>query len=132
LSVHSVNEIRQAGIHTAEPLVSDHSPSDDEVSIFKLTHYKSLGIDQIVLELIQALGETLCSATCKLITSVWNKEELPKQWKGCFIVPVYKTGYKSDYSNYQGITRSGYPSQVVYTWTEMFEFDVMYICRSPW
>jgi hypothetical protein len=32
-------------------------------------------------ELIQAGGEKLHSETNKLINSVWNKEELPAQWK---------------------------------------------------
>jgi hypothetical protein len=34
---------------------------------------------------------------------VWNKEELPKQWKKSVIVPIYKKDEKSDCSNYRGI-----------------------------
>jgi cytochrome b len=41
-------------------------------------------------ELIQAGGETLLSEIHKLINSVWNKEELPDQWKESIIVPVHK------------------------------------------
>jgi hypothetical protein len=33
---------------------------------------------QIAAELIQAGGKTLCSEIHKLISSVWNKEELPQ------------------------------------------------------
>jgi hypothetical protein len=40
----------------------------------------------------------------KLINSVWNKEELPDQWKVSIIVPVNKKGDKTDCNNYRGIS----------------------------
>jgi hypothetical protein len=46
-----------------------------------MKRYKSLGIDEVLAELIQAGGNTLCSELHKLPTSVWNKEELLQQWK---------------------------------------------------
>jgi hypothetical protein len=49
-----------------------------------------------VTELIQAGGEILLSAIHKLINSVWNKEELPDQWKESIIVPINKKGDKTD------------------------------------
>jgi hypothetical protein len=66
---------------TAEPLVPGPSHLEVEIVIAKLKKYKSPGTDQILTELIQAGGETLLSAIYKLLYSVWNKEELPVQWK---------------------------------------------------
>jgi hypothetical protein len=40
----------------------------------------------------------------KLINCIWNKEELPEQWKESIIVPVYKKGDKTDCSNCQRIS----------------------------
>jgi hypothetical protein len=40
----------------------------------------------------------------KLITSIWNKEELPEQWKESIIVPIHKTGDKTDCNNYRKIS----------------------------
>jgi hypothetical protein len=40
----------------------------------------------------------------KLIISIWNKEELPDQWKESLIVPVHKMGDKTDCNNYCGIS----------------------------
>jgi hypothetical protein len=40
----------------------------------------------------------------KLINSVWNKEELPDQWKESIIVPIHKKGDKTDCNNYRGIS----------------------------
>jgi hypothetical protein len=47
-------------------------------------------------ELIQAGSETLQSEIHKPINSVWNKEELPDQWKESIIAPIYKKGDKND------------------------------------
>jgi hypothetical protein len=61
-----------------------------EIAIAKLKRYKSPGSDQIPAELIQAGGEILLSEIHKLINSVWNKEELPNQWKESIVVPIQK------------------------------------------
>jgi hypothetical protein len=47
---------------------------------------------------------TLHSAIYKIINSIWNKEELPEEWKESVIVPSYKKGVKTDCSNYRGIS----------------------------
>jgi hypothetical protein len=61
-----------------------------------LKRYESNGSHQIAAELIQAGGEILLSAIHNLINSVWNKEDLPDQWKGSIIVPIHKKGDKID------------------------------------
>jgi hypothetical protein len=35
---------------------------------------------------------------------IWNKEELPHQWKESTVVPTHKKGDKTDCSNYRGIS----------------------------
>ena len=55
LNVHEVN-IRQAEIHTVEPLVPEPSAFEFELAIEKLKNYKSPGIDQIPAELIKVGG----------------------------------------------------------------------------
>jgi hypothetical protein len=35
---------------------------------------------------------------------IWNKEELPHQWKESTMVPIHKKGDKTDCSNYRGIS----------------------------
>jgi hypothetical protein len=35
---------------------------------------------------------------------IWNKEELPHQWKESIVVPIHQKGDKTDCSNYRGIS----------------------------
>jgi hypothetical protein len=114
LIVNNVSDVMQVEeIHTAEPLVPGPSHLEVEVSIAKLKKYKSPGSDQILADLYQAGGETLVSVIHKLITSVWNKEELPDQWKESIIVPIHKMGDKTDCNNYHGISLLSTSDQIL-------------------
>ena len=103
--MHSVSEVRQREIHTAEQLVSEPSACEVEMAIEKLKGYISPGTDQIPTELIKEGGRTIRSEFHKLITYVLNKEELPEEWKESIIAPIYtrKKGDKKDCSNYSAI-----------------------------
>jgi hypothetical protein len=103
-NVHNVSDVRQIEVHTAEPFVLGPSRLEVEIAIANLKKYKSPGSDEIPAELIQAEGEILPSVIHKLINSVWNKEELPDQWKESIIVPVHKKGDKTGCNKYCGIS----------------------------
>jgi hypothetical protein len=77
--VHNVSDVKQIEVHTAETLVPGPSRLEVEIAIAKLKKHKSPGTGEILAELIQAGGEI--SVIHKFINSVWNKEELPDQWK---------------------------------------------------
>jgi hypothetical protein len=102
--VHNVSHVRQIKVHTAEPLAPGPSRLDVEIATVKLKNYKSPGSDQIPAELNQVGGEILLSETHKLVNSVWNKEELPDQWKESIIVPIHKRTNKTYCNNYRGIS----------------------------
>jgi hypothetical protein len=87
---YGVHEVRQMDIHTAEPLMPEPSLVEVKIAIGKLKTYKSPGAEQIPAELIKAGGETLYSEIHRLICCIWNKEELPQQWKETIILPIYK------------------------------------------
>jgi hypothetical protein len=52
-----------------------------EIAIEKPKRYKSPGTGQIPAELLLAGGNALRSEMHKFINCIWNKEELPQQWK---------------------------------------------------
>jgi hypothetical protein len=94
LKVHGVIDVRQAEIHTAEPLVPEPGVLEVGLAIEKLQSHRSPSIDQIPAELIKAGGRTIRCAIHKLVISIWNKEELPDEWKESIIVPIHKKGEK--------------------------------------
>jgi hypothetical protein len=98
-NVHGVSDVRQTYIHTAEQLMADPSACEVEMAIENLKRNKSPGIDQIQAELIKAKGRTIRSKIHELINSIWNKKELPEEWKESATVPIYKKGDKTDCSN---------------------------------
>jgi hypothetical protein len=57
--------------------VPNRSPFEFEIANAKLERYESPGNNEIPAELIQVGGEILRSEIHKLISSIWNKEELP-------------------------------------------------------
>jgi len=54
--------------------------------------------------MFKAGGRTIHSKIHKLINSIWNKEELPEEWKESITVLIYKKDDKTDCSNYRGIS----------------------------
>jgi hypothetical protein len=85
-------------------LVPGASRLEVEIAIAKLKKYKSPGSDQIPAKMIQAGGEILLSEIHKLINSIWSKEQFPLHWEESIIVPIHKTGDKTDCNNYRGIS----------------------------
>ena len=89
---HGVNDIKQKEIHTAELLVPELSVFKFELAIEKLKSHKSLGIDPIQTEFAKAGLEQFVMRSRNLFFLIWNKEELPEEWKEKIIVPIYKNG----------------------------------------
>jgi hypothetical protein len=104
LNVHVFHDVRQMDIHTAEPLIPEPSLVEVEIATGKLKSYKYPGTDQIPAELIKKGGEELYSQIHRLICSIWNKEELPKQWKESITVSIYKKRDKTHCNQYRGIS----------------------------
>jgi hypothetical protein len=71
LNVHSVSDVKHGEIHTGEQLVPEPHPFEVEIVIAKLK-YKSSDIDKILIELIQAGGETSNSEIRKFMNSIYK------------------------------------------------------------
>jgi hypothetical protein len=90
LNILGVYDIRQTGPTTCEV----------KPALAKLRSHKSPDTEQIPTELITAGGRTTSSEIHRFINSIWNKEELPEQWKELDIFPVYKMGEETDWAHY--------------------------------
>jgi hypothetical protein len=88
-----VNDVKH---RTTEQLVPEPSVFEYDITIEKLKRHKS---DQIQAELIKAGRRTIRCEIHKLINSIWNKEDLPEEWKESIIAPTYKIGDEKDFNN---------------------------------
>jgi hypothetical protein len=75
-----------------------------EIAIGKLKSYKSPRTDRIPAELIKVGGETLYSEIHRLICCLWNKKDLPQQWKESIIVPICKKVENTYCNNFRAIS----------------------------
>jgi hypothetical protein len=78
LNVHGVNDVRQNTTDTAEPLVTEPSAFELQLTIDKLKSHKSPGTAQIQAEMTKEGGRKIHYKIHKLFIFIWNKEELPE------------------------------------------------------
>ena len=78
--------------YTAEPLVPEPGALEVGLAIENLKSHKSPGIDQKPAEMIKEGGSTIRCAIHKVIIAIWNKEELPGEWKVSIVVPIHNIG----------------------------------------
>ena len=90
-----------------DPLFTElaRTPTTDEVAtaIRKLKPRKAAGEDGIIGEALAWGGPPLWEEVAKLIHEIWEKEEVPEEWGGGLLVPIFKAGNKADADNYRGI-----------------------------
>jgi hypothetical protein len=70
VNVHGINDVKRAEMHTSEQLVPETSSFKVQITIEKQKRYKLSHIDQIMVELVKAGGNTLCFDIHKHINSI--------------------------------------------------------------
>ena len=75
---------------------------------------KAAGPDEIPTEAIKAGIETAVEMLYSLFSKIWEKEEVPVQWKEVIIIKL-KKGDLRDCSNYRGIMLLSTPGKVFST-----------------
>ena len=78
----------QTELHTTELMVPEVSALEDEMAIENLKD-TSQGINQIPAELMETGCRIIRYENHRIFNSIWNKEELPEEWKGSIIVTIY-------------------------------------------
>ena len=83
--------------------MAEPSTFEVEMNIEKIKRLKSPGSNPSRIKAAGRGGVRIIRYEIhKLITSVWNKEELPDECKQSITVPICKKGDKTDCSNYRG------------------------------
>nr|KAG5699276.1 hypothetical protein BaRGS_000478 [Batillaria attramentaria] len=82
-------------------------------AIMTLRNGKAAGPDEIPAEAIKADTETAVNMLHSLFSKIWEKEEVPAQWKEGIVIKLPKKGDLRDCSNYRGIMLLSVPGKVL-------------------
>ena len=77
---------------------------ETETALKKLKNYEAPGTDNIPAELLKFGGERLKQWLKHIFSSIWIKEEIPKQRLKGIICPMHKKGDQLECANYWGTT----------------------------
>jgi hypothetical protein len=83
-----------------KPDIPEPSLIEVERAIENFKKRKAPGADHIPSKLIEKGRDKLYEEIHKLIVFIWNKEELPQEWKESIIVPIHKECDRMDCNNY--------------------------------
>ena len=89
-----------------DPTIRTDPPSKHEIrdAVKKLKGNKAPGPDGIPPEALKADVNTTVEALHKLFTNIWEKEDIPTEWKTGHLVKLPKKGDLGDCGNWRGIT----------------------------
>lgn len=77
---------------SSEPVHLDTSPPSEmvvkEISILK--KYKAAGLDRLSTSFFKDGSKALTSELTKILGAIWERKEIPKDWREPVIVPTYK------------------------------------------
>nr|KAG5686716.1 hypothetical protein BaRGS_020242 [Batillaria attramentaria] len=78
-----------------------------------LRNGKAAGPDEIPAEAIKADTETAVNMLHSLFSKIWEKKEVPAQWKEGIVIKLPKKGDLRDCKNYRGIILLSVPGKVL-------------------
>ena len=95
--------------------ISCEKPTKAEIkkAIMTLRNGKVAGPDGILAEAIKADIETTTSMLYSLFSKIWEKEEVPAQWREGIMIKLPKKGGFRDCNNYRGIMLLSVPGKVL-------------------
>ena len=119
------NESDQGWVAVDE-LDSDITELEVNKAINKLKQGKAMGVDEIPSEILLLSKEKILRYLTKLFNKMFQIGYFPVRWGVAIIVPLYKSGDKSQPGNYRGISLLSIPSKIftsvinnrLYNWAE--------------
>ena len=75
-----------------------------KTAIAGLKNGKACGLDTISAEMVKTSLPILLDVYVKLFNTIFSNGLYPKCWRDSYIVPLFKSGSRSDPSNYRGIS----------------------------
>lgn len=88
-----------------EEVITDTFISVDEVNLAlrTLDPYKAVGPDGIPNSILRSLADVMTMPLWHIFAASLKSGTFPEQWKSSFVTPIFKSGDRSQCSNYRGI-----------------------------
>ncbi|CAF0988117.1 unnamed protein product, partial [Didymodactylos carnosus] len=96
--------------HEVEPEIL---PSEVQWALNALSKCKAPGVDEIPIELIQALGNDAIKVPTTLCQQIWKTKQWPNDWKRSIFVPIPKKTNGKDCSNYRTVALISHASKIM-------------------
>ena len=79
----------------------------------ELAGRKAMGVDNLPIELIKAVGEPAITALTALCQQIWTSNSWPQEWKRSIFLPLPKKGDIRLCSNYRTIALIPHASKIL-------------------
>ena len=83
------------------------------IAVASLKNGKSVGVDNILAELVQAGGETMIDVLTEICNRIWRTGEWPTPWTQSLIITLPKKGNLQLCQNYRTISLISHSSKVM-------------------
>ena len=112
LTNHFKTLLNTGGGVDVPPICAESGQLDHEITLEELQESakkslplgKGVGVDNLSNEMIACLVEIYPGLVLKLFNSILDTGEVMPDWVVSYIVPIYKSGPRSDPSNYRGVS----------------------------
>ena len=84
-----------------------------EAAVQSLKKGKSVGVDNIQAELVQAGGEDVITALTTICNKIWHAAECTTSWSQSLVITLPKKGNLQQCQNYRTISLISHPSKVM-------------------
>ena len=117
-----VDFINAYGLKNFIPFLCGSPPEEDlqpilregvEIAVASLKKGKSVGVDNIPAELLQAGGETMIDVLTEICNRIWRTGEWPTPWTQSLIITLPKKGNLQLCQNYRTISLISHSSKVM-------------------
>ena len=96
-----------------DPLIYCYNPTREEIkrTIGHIQNGKAAGPDGIPAEVLKEDVTTSVEMLYSVFEEIWEKEEIPAEWKEGYLIKIPKKGELSRYDNFRGITLLSVPEK---------------------
>ena len=102
-------------VYQEDPKINTETPTKTEImeALKEIKYGKSPGVDNITPEMLKTNPGITADILHKLLSDIWEKAEIPKDWKKGLLVKIPKKGDTSICNSWRRITLLSVPCKIL-------------------